>query len=71
MHMHSDPWYMYHTHTEVMERHKEGYESEVEVSSMDYFSDEFTMSEEDEAPDYNDSIQQQQQQQQDTPQQVM
>lgn len=56
------------TITEVMERHKEGYESEVEVSSMDYLSDEFTMSEEDEAPDYNDSIQQQQQQ---MPQQVI
>ena len=47
-----------------MERHKEGYESEIEVSSLDYLSDEFTMqsSEEDEPPSHNDSIQQQQQQ---------
>lgn len=53
---------------EVMERHKEGYESDVEISSNDYFSEEFTMSEEDEAPSYNDSLLQDQQQQQ-TPQQ--
>lgn len=53
-----------------MERHKEGYESDVEISSNDYFSEEFTMSEEDEAPSYNDSLLQDQQQQQ-TPQKVL
>ncbi|XP_065890411.1 histone-lysine N-methyltransferase SETDB1-B-like isoform X3 [Dysidea avara] len=43
---------------EVMERHKEGYESEMEVSSVDYLSDEFTMqssSSDDEMSDYNDT----------------
>lgn len=47
--------------TEVMERHKEGYESEMEVSSVDYLSDEFTMqsSDDDEPTDYNNSTQQQ------------
>ena len=60
---------MHESFAEVMERHKEGYESEVEVSSLDYLSDEFTMqsSEEDEPPSHNDSMQQQQQS---TPQQV-
>ena len=40
-----------------MERHKEGYESEMEVSSVDYLSDEFTMqsSSEDELSDFDDS----------------
>jgi len=40
-----------------MERHKEGYESEMEVSSVDYLSDEFTIqsSSEDEMSDYDDS----------------
>ena len=43
-----------------MERHKEGYESEIEVSSLDYLSDEFTMqsSEEDESPEPNGGTQQ-------------
>ena len=42
-----------------MERHKEGYESEMEVSSVDYLGDEFTMqsSNDDELSDYNDTQQ--------------
>ena len=45
-----------------MERHKEGYESEIEVSSLDYLSDEFTLqsSEEDEPPSHDNSMQPQQ-----------
>ena len=47
--------------SEVMERHKDGYESEMEVSSVDYLSDEFTMqsSEEDETVDYPHNSKQQ------------
>lgn len=60
---------MHERFTEVMERHKEGYESEIEVSSLDYLSDEFTMqsSEEDEPSSHNDNMKQQQP----TPQQVV